>query len=79
MHFPPVCARACLYFLFFCITKDYVDRDTLIGLWLPLNLRWNNTRRSPVTKNYLGHLKHSPDVFLEIKDDIVCSELLKVI
>lgn len=48
----------------FCITKDYGDRNTLIGLLQLLNVHWYNIHRSPSDKkNYLGHLKLSPEVF----------------
>ena len=58
--------------------KDYVRRNTLIGL---LQQMYTGIiyMVSPVTKNDLGHLKSSCEVFLEFKDSIVSSWLLKVI
>lgn len=48
----------------FCITKDYGNRNTLIGLLQLLKAHWHNIHSSPpVTKMYLGHLKWSPEVF----------------
>lgn len=51
----------------FCITKDYVDRNTLIGLSQLLKVHWHNIHSSPRDKKLFRSFEIIPRSLFRIQ------------